>query len=418
MIKHIVLFLALILSIKGIAQQQGSPYSFFGIGNQFQNKTVEEMSMGGVGVTNADISQLNFSNPAAVGSLRFTTFSMAGLHATTEVETRAGTSSSSGFSLSYVAMGIPIGTKGAILAGIRSTTGVGYNLKGGDESSETGQYIYDGSGGLNSMFFGGGVEITKNLSLGLDGSFLFGDVISTITHSQEDVQFDTRYRRTSTLRGYDFRLGALYENKLTRKIDYQAGLVLTNSNKVDINERGEFYKGIFTEDLELLEGRKETTNTVGSLSNPLGTTAAFSLSQKGKWYSSLEVSYSGAKKFSGDVFQDNLVDVTYKSSQRVSLGGYFIPKQNSLTSYFDRVIYRGGIRYENTGMKIAGEEVNDLGLSMGFGLPIGRGLSYFNIGFEYGIKGAVTEALQKEEYFNIRMSLAFSDKWFRKRTID
>ena len=91
---------------------------------------------------------------------------------------------------------------------------------------------------------------------------------------------------------------------------------------------------------------------------------------------------------------------------------------NSLTNYFQRVVYRYGFKYENTGMELRGEQLNDLGMSFGLGLPLGKGLTYLNLGVEYGVKGKASSALVEEKYLNVRMSMSLGDKWFRKRKID
>jgi hypothetical protein len=52
----------------------------------------------------------------------------------------------------------------------------------------------------------------------------------------------------------------------------------------------------------------------------------------------------------------------------VSLGGYYLPDYNS--SYAKRIVYRGGLKYEKTGLVVNGESINDVGLTLGLGLPI------------------------------------------------
>jgi hypothetical protein len=47
-----------------------------------------------------------------------------------------------------------------------------------------------------------------------------------------------------------------------------------------------------------------------------------------------------------------------------------------------RIVYRGGLKYEKTGL-VDGESINDVGFTLGIGLPI-TGLSNVNIGFELG----------------------------------
>ena len=78
MLKQIIF--AATLLITGIATAQNgttSPYSFFGIGDKNNSNTVEQISMGGIGVALTDQFRLNLSNPASLSSLKFTTYALA-----------------------------------------------------------------------------------------------------------------------------------------------------------------------------------------------------------------------------------------------------------------------------------------------------------------------------------------------------
>ena len=77
--------------------------------------------------------------------------------------------------------------------------------------------------------------------------------------------------------------------------------------------------------------------------------------------------------------------------------------------------YRAGIRYEDTGIMIRNESINDFGISFGLGLPVGRSLSNLNVGFEFGKRGTTDSGLIKENYANFHISLSLNDKWFIKR---
>ena len=96
---------------------------------------------------------------------------------------------------------------------------------------------------------------------------------------------------------------------------------------------------------------------------------------------------------------------------------------NSISSYWDRVTYRAGLRFEDTGLLVKTTNdftaIKDFGINIGLGLPLPRQLSNVNIGFEYGQKGSSSSILVKEEYFNVRLSLSLNSlKWFQKREID
>ena len=96
-------------------------------------------------------------------------------------------------------------------------------------------------------------------------------------------------------------------------------------------------------------------------------------------------------------------------------GGYIIPKFNSLTSYFQRVTYRAGIRYEELGLRLREKDISEFGMSFGVSLPVSQGYSSLDLGVELGSRGTKSAGLVKENFVNFSVGLSLSDKWFRKR---
>ena len=105
-----------------------------------------------------------------------------------------------------------------------------------------------------------------------------------------------------------------------------------------------------------------------------------------------------------------------KIQQKLLLGGYFVPKYDSFNNYLSRIIYRGGFRYENTGLVLNNKSINDYAFTFGLGLPVG--LSKINLGVEFGKKGTTANGLIEENYVNVTVGLSLSDIWFIKRKID
>ena len=108
----------------------------------------------------------------------------------------------------------------------------------------------------------------------------------------------------------------------------------------------------------------------------------------------------------------------FEDSSSFNIGGFVIPNYRSFNSYWSRVVYRAGARFENTGLKINGESINEFGISFGVGLPMGRLLSNTNIGFEYGQLGTTNADLVQENFFNVQISLSLNDRWFQKRKLN
>ena len=109
-------------------------------------------------------------------------------------------------------------------------------------------------------------------------------------------------------------------------------------------------------------------------------------------------------------------NVSYENSTKFAIGGFFVPKYDSFSNYLSRIIYRGGFRYENTGLVLNDKSINDYAVTFGLGLPIG--LSKINLGVELGKRGTTTSGLIEENYINVTVGLSLSDIWFIKRKID
>ena len=132
-----------------------------------------------------------------------------------------------------------------------------------------------------------------------------------------------------------------------------------------------------------------------------------------KWIIGSEVTFQNNSNF-GNRFND-ITNVSYENATRYTLGGYYIPNYNSFSSYFKRVVYRGGFRYENTGLIIENKSIQDAALTLGLGMPLRGTFSNLNIGFEVGNRGTKASGLVREHYMNFSIGLSLNDKWFQKR---
>lgn len=162
-----------------------------------------------------------------------------------------------------------------------------------------------------------------------------------------------------------------------------------------------------------------TLNSVldGQVKVPMRVGGGFSFGVANKWVLGADVrlqSWSGLQ-----YFNDNN---TLQNSLRISLGGEYIPRYNSLR-FADRIAWRAGAYYEKTSLAINGSSVNDIGITFGVGLPVGRMLlpgavSRINLGLAIGSRGSVTAHGLQENYIALRLGLNLNDVWFLRPRID
>lgn len=421
MIKKLIGLSLILLSVQSFAQKNNSsPYSFFGIGEETSQKTVEEMSMGQIGAAFNSSYQLTFTNPAALAHLQFTAYTIAGENKSIQINDGDNKASSSTASLSYFALAMPIGQKAGFSFGLQPNTTVGYSLSEEFYTTE-GELneinYFNGSGGTNRVFLGLGYSVVKNFSIGLEAAYVFGSIENTLLNRRNEVQLATMHRTNSELSGFTAKAGLQYNAKISDKLLLKSGAVFQLENNLSDDGDEVLFSLLNTGD-----GTISPRDTLfsksfsGEVKKPLNTILSVGLGEEGKWYAGVEYSFQDAIEFTEGVLS-NSAGVSYDKKNRVSVGGYYIPNISTLSSYWKRITYRAGFSVKQTGLVINNDKVNDLGMSFGVGLPIGRQLSNLNLGFEFGKRGKTKNSLIKENYFNFRLGLTLNDKWFNKTFI-
>ncbi|WP_075342525.1 hypothetical protein [Tenacibaculum agarivorans] len=429
MIKRLFIVVLITISINIWGQRNSSsPYSFFGIGEDINIITVEQASMGGIGVALKDLNHLNFINPAANADLRYATYGLGGELSLLNVSSETSSESNNATSLRYIALGIPIGSKAGFSAGLQPVSSVGYALS--NETLDTDGEItevsrFAGNGGTSKLFGSFGINVLKDLAVGIEAGFVFGTIENNTINQRRNVSLATKYEKSTAVRGGQFKIGAQYKRKLKNDLELNVGASFQLENELRLSGSERLFTMSFGQSgVEIPRDTLYDRSTAGTLTNPLKTVIGAGIGKQNKWYAGVDLEFQDAFDNQGNIVEGS----TYKfeSSNRLSLGGYYIPKINSISSYWDRVTYRAGLRFESTGLLVDGigdgnnfDSINDFGINVGFGLPLPKQISNLNLGFEYGQKGSIDNNLIKESYFNIRLSLSLNGlNWLKKRQID
>jgi hypothetical protein len=157
----------------------------------------------------------------------------------------------------------------------------------------------------------------------------------------------------------------------------------------------------------------DDVTTTSNLKLPSTITFGAGIGESRKWLLGAQVSMRAAAGLANSY--NSLSNVSYEGSQKYSIGGYYIPNYNSFSSYVKRLVYRGGLKYEKTGLVVNSQSINDIGLTLGVGFPVSGTFSNVNLGFELGKKGTTSSNLVQENYANFSLSLSLNDRWFEKR---
>lgn len=432
MIKKLVIVLIACFALQLNAQEgTASPYSFYGIGSLKAKGTVENRSMGGLSFY-TDSIHVNLRNPAAYAGAnlkvwkeenRPVKFAVAGSYNSATLKSDSGEAEVSSTTFDYLALSLPLGPKMGFGFGLLPYTAVGYKVEdfNGDDITNR----YRGEGGVNRAFLGFGYRITSKISLGIDLNYNFGNIrnsaIAFIYNDEGNlVQFQSREENRSDLSGLSVNLGLNYRDMVTEDLELQAGVTYTprasivSKNQrffstivIDPNTGQELTDNVIEADLSNL-GLEETDLTL-----PSRFSIGAGIGQPRNWFLGLEYTYQNTSEFANPIITAN--STNFVNASGISLGGFYIPDFNSFNSYWKRVVFRGGLYYENTGLEIKTEPINEFGITFGVGLPVGGIFSNANLGAEIGRRGTREQNLILENFFNFHISLSLNDRWFDKR---
>jgi len=424
--KAVIVVASLFLHLTTWAQDGSiSPYSSFGIGEFRPNSTIENRSMGSLAIL-GDSIHINLQNPAALGNLKLTTYSIGLSNRDINLKDGTDTQKLSLSNLDYLSLAFPVHPKAAIGFGLIPYSSVGYRLQSEllNAQNDTIENTYTGSGGLNRVYLSLGVNPIPDLYVGASVRYNFGALLYDRIQTVQDVQYGTLDRRASRVNGFDFNYSASYTPIVYKDyrlytyvgVDTQVNLISENTERI-----GSFNVNTGRE-IEFVDVDLESAGLARtSLTIPTTFSLGLGAGQDKDWFAAVEFRSQNWSDFENDFLGQENVDFGPSSSFR--LGGYYIPDYDALSGFYKRVVYRAGLYLGNTGMTVNGEDISEFGITFGLGIPIGGGsltdfFSNLNIGMEFGRRGTTSSSLVQENYSGISLGLSLNDKWFIKRRIN
>lgn len=413
MIKKIVLIVTILLANFGFAQENTpSPYSFYGIGSTRFKGTNDIVNMGGISVY-ADSTHINVLNPASYSDQMLTSFQLGVTSSYYKLNAGTQTEKAQKTTFDYLVLGFPVSKKMGVSFGLLPQSAVGYRFINDNTSGDNTISKYFGKGGVNKVYVGTGYKITSKLSVGFDFQYLFGSIETEAQVYKNTVQYGTKEINESSLSGVAFNTGLTYNTKLNNKLNLKSSLAYTPEAKLNSNNVRNYSLFALSSNGTIVPASFDTeVNVVDTkLVVPSKLAVGAGVGNK-KWFVGGDVVFSGTGSQINRF--DNYSNVSYENATKVAFGGFFIPKFDSYNNYLERITYRGGFRFENTGLVVNSTAIKDKAVNLGFGLPLSGSFSSLNLGLEYGHRGTVMKGLVREEYFSVSLGLIFNDKWFRK----
>ena len=422
--KLLSVFALLVTAFIHAQNSSASPYSLGGLGDiTFRGNAIDRM-MGGLSVY-SDSIHANLNNPASLGELKLTTFSVGVHYKNTQLSSLEANDKVASGSLDYIAVSIPTKHFGFSF-GVMPYSSVGYRLQSIDDAIEGSAVInqYEGGGGVNKTFFSVGVNLFKGFSLGATVNYNFGNINTQASRLEENIDFGTYLLGDSAISGFDYNLSAHVKFALTNKIVLDAfGSFAPEHILVSKNGQTYYTQSISTQNVGAVQEVDLSSSGLDELSLTIGDRMSYGLSvgQDKKWLFGAQITSINSGNYRNDFIRLN--NISYEDSSRLSVGGMYIPNYESITSYWKRIAYRAGFRQETSGVIVNSVPLEETGISFGVSLPLGgfysatnvSGYSKLNVGLELGQRGVDTGGLVKESFWAIRVGLSLNDLWFIKR---
>ena len=428
------LFLAAFVLLTGLCvyAQDGahgsySPYSIYGIGDISKQGTAYNKGMGGTGIAARNKRYINYLNPAAVTARDSLSF-MAdfGLSQANKVYAQGDMKSASNtFNIYDFVMSFPIYRSSAFMVGITPFSDVGYDFSSietdPDIIGHTGNIEYDsyGTGSVYQIFFGAGVTLWKKLSLGAEALYYFGNIdkITNMNYSNSSYR-SINGGNDITVNAFTGKFGVQYEQKIAGNVTMTLGATY----RLGTGMKGYATEYRYANLSNVSDTLRHNIDTLGAnglrIADELGLGISF---RKGdKW--SAEFDYlrsdwtkSGFDSQSG--FGVKGVSVFSSTvSQSFRAGFEITPNRNDIRYFLKRCTYRAGIYYDQSYYKLDGNNVNSLGITLGFTLPVFREMRYngISLGIDMGQRASTRNNMIRERYAMFVVGFNIHDIWFQK----
>ena len=413
-LKRLVIVFFVFFGLNAFAQLgTSSPYSRFGLGD-LQGTVFPVYNALGGGVTALSGSNIvNPSNPASYTSFRANSllFSTGGLHKTTHFQNSSDNQIANNSAFSHLTIAFPISSNLGASFGMLPFSNIGYRLNARDKDVSADK-IYTGDGGLSKVYFGGAYEPFKGFSVGMNASYLFGGLNRRKKLDYDDESFfDARSNSSINLKGYYYELGLIYKRELANEKELSFGLTANNNSSIRVKR---------INIVETIAGANETVkDTVlssvewGNINFPQYISSGVSYRNGEKWLLVADYSMQNWADYSLLDEGDNL-----NNSTRLSGGLQYTPEFNSVTKYYKRIQYRLGAAYTNTPLTLNDTQLNEMSVSFGFGIPVKKSRTKYDISFTLGQRGTTDNNLLKEQFIKFGLSVSYDGIWFVKRKYD
>ena len=414
-----------------------TPYSIFGIGNLEQQGSPYNIGMGGVGIASRNNRYLNLLNPAAITArdtlsvmMDFSVKNNNTIFSQNSATGRLNTANNS-TNIGSMAFAFPIWRSLTSAVGITPYSSGGYSYRTKETDPEIIGRIgnisyYDyGQGSFYKLFAAVAGNPVKNLAIGAEGGFIFGNYDKYFTQVFTKTGVNSAQDSYKLhLNSWTAKFGAQYERPVGKKTKLGIGVTYALGTRLNGTM---IYTHQSAGSAETVDITPADTTFLGSLSASksvrLGSELGLGISLNRDEKLRLELDcllsdWRGTRidKTPGFAISDSDNSFTAGLCGSLRAGVEYTPDRYSIRSRIKRASYRVGTYYNNEYYKVAGNEINSFGITFGTTIPVYvKGLmNGVTIGADLGQRGSLSGGLVRERYFRLSVGVNLHDVWFIK----
>ena len=422
MIKKITFILSILIFSYSFSQKNySSIYSRYGIGELAPKGYGNNIAMGFTGIAYRDKNYLNEKNVASYTAFDTMTvifnFGVNGKYS--NVVSPNVNESHYYANISNISIGFPITKWYYAGVGMRPYSSTNYSITNITELNDSEDNLitettqnYTGEGNINQFYISQAFKLTKKLSIGAHISYLYGNIVNTTTLTfPSSFGANNMFKENKTyINDFYFDFAAQYYTKLSD--DYKITLGVTYDMQKNIASQTsttvQSYKGSSSTYNDTLEIGNTAKN---NLTLPMAIGGGIGIQYKKRYNFMVDYSFTNWK--SAQFFEE----VEVNNSSKINVGLEILPQSNSL-KYMNLIRYRIGGYYKKSYVIVDNNQIQDFGITFGFGMPIRKTGTSFNFAFVLGRMGVPNNTLVTENYAGFNLSISFMDKWFYQRKFD
>ncbi|MHA8065376.1 hypothetical protein V7S76_01725 [Aquirufa sp. ROCK2-A2] len=415
-------FVTITVSLQDLKAQSilNSPYSYVGMGELDEGHSSSNIMMSGLGVSNSNGIYSSVINPALLARNRYTSFEVGVNTEYKNLQDYRQRQSVFGGNYQSINITLPGSSRWTFAIGLRPYSSVQYDTKSYRRLNLLGLdsliYSFSGVGNVNKLSFSNGFRISKEVYVGLEMDYLFGNIIRNVsTQNLSDGQYyKVQLENRNDYSDFTFKAGVAYRHAIRKDLYLNVGATVDLNSTMGASQIKRFAILDYT-GLNIINADTLSKKTPFVQNLPVTKKFGISLERIAKWMIGIDYISTDWTKVENNIGQARALPV----SNKWVIGGEYTPDFESVSSYLKRTTYRAGFSYQTTPYAISATTpyAVDMNFSVGAALPL-RNLSYLNVSYQFGKRGTLSENNLEEQYHRITLGLTLSDLWFTKQKIN